>query len=104
MLLDGEDALLAAAGVEEDANGEGEVFLLGEGLDGLRLVVVEDLAVGGGEVEDVAVGVADGEVGVDEAGGEAEGGGVELGGGCGGGGWGRGVGGGSLLGVEGCGG
>jgi hypothetical protein len=62
------------------------------------------VAVGGGEVEDVAVGVADGEVGVDEAGGEAEGWGVEFGGGLGGGGWGWGVGGGGFLGVEGRGG
>ena len=82
LLFDGKDALLAAAGVEQEADGEREVFLLGEGFDGLRLVVVEDVAVGGGEVEDVAVGVADGEVGVDEAGGEVEGGGWKSGAGA----------------------
>ena len=104
LLLEGEDALLAAAGVEEDADGEGEILLLGEGLDDLGLVVVEDAAVGGGEVEDVAVGVADGEVGVDETGGEVEDLGGEGGGGCGGGsfaGGGRGVGRGSFLGADG---
>lgn len=102
LLLEGKDALLAAGGVEEDADGEGEVFLLGEGLDGLGLVVVEDAAVGGGEVEDVAGFVADGEVGLDEAGGEVEGGGVEVGRGLGGGvgGGGRGVWRGGFLGVE----
>jgi hypothetical protein len=107
LLLEEEDALLAAAGVEEEADGEREVFLLGEGLDGLGLMVVEDAAVGGGEVEDVAGGVADGEVGVDEAGGEVEGLGGEGGGGCergcfAGGGWG--VRRGGFLGAEGGGG
>ncbi len=47
LLLGGEDALLAAAGVEQDADGEREIFFLGEGLDGLGLMVVEDMAVGG---------------------------------------------------------
>ena len=92
MLLGGKDFELASAGVEEKADGEGEVFLLSEGFDGLGLVVVGYLAVGGSEVEDVAGSVADGEVGVDEAGGEVERGGLEIGGGLrrrgvGGGGW-----------------
>ena len=69
-------------------------------------MVVGDLAVGGGEVEDVAGGVADGQVGVYQAGGEAEGGGLLVGGGLGwsggGGRWGVGLGG--FLGVEGGGG
>ncbi len=34
----GEDVHLAAAGVEEDADGEGEIFFLGEVLDLLKLL------------------------------------------------------------------
>lgn len=73
-----------------------------EGLDGLGSVVVEELAVGGGEAQDVAGFVADGEVGLDEAGGEVEG--LDAGGGGrksrGGAGCGWGVGCGGFLGVE----
>ena len=66
LLLEGEDVHLAAGGVEQDADGEGEVLLLGEVLDGLRALVLEDAAVVLVEVGDVAVLVADGEVDVDE--------------------------------------
>jgi hypothetical protein len=66
LLLEGKDVLLAAAGVEEDADGEGEIFFLGEVLDGLGCPVFEDVAVVLVKVGDVAVFVADGEVNVDE--------------------------------------
>ena len=66
LLLEGEDVHLAAAGVEEDADGEGEIFLLGEVLGLLKLFVLEDAAVVLVEVGDVAALVADGEVDVDE--------------------------------------
>ena len=45
LLLEGEDVDLAAAGVEEDADGEREVFLLGEVLGLLELLVLVDAAV-----------------------------------------------------------
>ena len=66
LLLEGQDAYLAAAGVEEDADGEGEVLLLGEVLGGLEGLVLVDAAVVLVEVGDVAVLIADGEVDVDE--------------------------------------
>ena len=66
LLLEGEDVLLAAGGVEQDADGEGEILFLGEVLDGLGDLVLEDAAVVLVEVGDEAVLVADGEVDVDE--------------------------------------
>ena len=65
-LFEGKDVLLAAAGVEEDADGEGEIFLLGEVLGFLEGLVLVDAAVVFVEVGDVAALVADGEVDVDE--------------------------------------
>src|SRR6202000_3272729 len=44
-LFEGEDVLLAAAGVEEDADGEGEIFFLGEVFGGLGDLVFVDCAV-----------------------------------------------------------
>ncbi len=73
LLLEGKDVLLAAAGIEQNADGEGEIFLLGEVFDGLRIVVLVDLAVFLAEAGDVAVLVADGEIGVDEVDVELEG-------------------------------
>ncbi len=64
VLLHGEDVLLAAAGVEQNADGEGQVLFLGEVLGLLRLLVLEDLAVVLVQVGDEAVLVADGEVDV----------------------------------------
>ncbi len=65
-LFEGEDVHLAAAGVEEDTDGEGEIFFLSEVLGLLEALVLEDAAVVFVEVGDVAVLVADGEVDVDE--------------------------------------
>ena len=65
-MFEGENVLLAAAGVEEDADGEGEIFFLGEVLGLLEVLVLEDAAVVLVEVGDVAALVADGEVDVDE--------------------------------------
>jgi hypothetical protein len=66
LLLEGEDVALAAAGVEEDADGEWKIFFLGEVLGLLRSLVFEDAAVVFMEVGDEAALVADGEVDVDE--------------------------------------
>ena len=66
LLLEGEDVDLASAGVEENADGEGEIFFLGEVLGLLQVLVFKDGAVVLVEVGDVAVLVADGEVDVDE--------------------------------------
>ena len=66
LLLEGEDVLLGAGGIEEDADGEGEVFLLGEVFGFLEFLILVDAAVVLVEVGDVAVLVADGEVDVDE--------------------------------------
>ena len=57
---------LAAAGVEQDADGQRQVLLLGEALDGLRIVVLGHLAVVFAQVGDEAVLVARGEVDVDQ--------------------------------------
>src|ERR1700678_4145545 len=57
---------LAAAGVEQDANGEGEIFFLGEVLGLLEGLVLVDAAVILMKASDEAVFVANGEVDVDE--------------------------------------
>ena len=102
LLLEGEDVDLAAAGVEEDADGEGEIFFLGKVLGLLEDLVLEDAAVVFVEVGDEAALVADGEVDVDEVDVDFEGLGVAdvdgLGLGLAGGG--RTAGGGGLLRVE----
>ena len=66
LLLEGKYVHLAAAGVEEDADGEGEVFFLGEVFGLLKIFVLVDAAVVFVEVGEEAVLVADGEVDVDE--------------------------------------
>ncbi len=66
LLLEGEDVHLAAGGVEQDADGEGEVLLLGEVLGLLELLVLEDAAVALVEIGDEAVLVADREVDVNQ--------------------------------------
>jgi hypothetical protein len=103
LLLEGEDVHLAAAGVEEDADGEREIFFLGEVLGLLKVLVFVDAAVVLVEVGDVAGLVADGEVDVYEVDVDLEGLDVAdidgLGGGVAGGGWS--AGGGCLLRVEG---
>ena len=66
LLFERKDILLAAAGVEEDADGEGEVLLLSEVLGGLEDLVLVDAAVILVEIGDVAVFIADGEVEIDE--------------------------------------
>ena len=65
VLFKGQDVRLAAAGVEQDANGQGEVLLLGETFDGLSSLVLGDLAIVFAEAADEAVLVARGEVDVD---------------------------------------
>jgi len=94
---------LAAAGVEEDADGEGEIFLLGKVLGLLEGLVLVDAAVVFVEVGDEAALVADGEVDVDEVDVDFEGLGVADVDGLGRGvaGWGRAAGGGCLLRVKG---
>ena len=102
LLFEGEDVALAATGVEEDADGEGKIFLLGEVLGLLESLVFVDAAVVFVEVGDEAALVADGEVDVDEVDLNFEGLGVAdvdgLGGGVAGGGWAAGFG--CLLRVE----
>ena len=66
LLLERQDVDLAAAGVEQDADGEGEILLLGEVLGLLKFLVLVDVAVVLVEVGNVAVFIADGEVDVDE--------------------------------------
>ena len=106
LLLQGEDVGLGAGGVEQDADGEGEIFFLGEVLDRLRRFVFGDSAVVFVEVGDVAVLVAGAEVDVDEVGGDFQGGSVDafvgLGSGCGAGGGRAGRGGGLLSQEAGC--
>ncbi len=74
----GEDVHLGAGGVEEDADGERQVLLLGEVLDLLRLFVLEEGAVVLVEVGDVAVFIAHRHVEVDEVDGDLESLGVEA--------------------------
>ena len=73
LLLEREDVLLAAAGVDKNSDGEREILLLGKVLDGLGLMVFGKL------IADrlwcrlvLAVVFAHGEVGVDEVGGDVE--------------------------------
>jgi len=103
LLLEGKYVHLAAAGVEEDADGEGEVFFLGEVFGLLKIFVLVDAAVVFVEVGEEAVLVADGEVDVDEVDVDLEGLDVVLIDGLSGGiaGWGRAARGGCLLRVEG---
>jgi hypothetical protein len=58
--------VLFRSSVEEDADGEGEIFFLGEVLGLLKFFVLEDVAVVLMEIGDIAALVADGEVDVDE--------------------------------------
>ena len=102
-LLKGKDVLLAAAGIEQDADGEGKVFLLREVLEGLELAVFKEAAVAVFEAGDETALIVDGEVDVDEVDVDVEGGSVGVAGLLGGGGAGgrRIVGGWSFLGAEG---
>jgi len=104
-LLKGKDVLLAAAGIEQNADGERQVFLLREVLEGLELAVFKEAAVAVFEAGDETALVVDGEVDVDEIDVDVEGGGVGvallLGGSGAGGRWA--VGGRGFLGAEGCG-
>src|SRR6185437_4871794 len=79
LLFHGQDVLLRAGGIEQNADGEREFFLLGEVLDGLGNFVLGDRAVGLGEVGYEAVLVARGEEDVDEVDVDVDGGGVDVG-------------------------
>ena len=90
LLLEREDVLLGAGGIEQKADGEREILFLGEVFDGLRALVLEEGAVFLDEVGDEAVLVARGEEEVDEVDIDLDGGRVDVGqglpGGVGGGG------------------
>ena len=78
LLFEGKDVHLAAGGVEQDANGEGKVLLLGKVLDGLRGLVFGEGAVVLDQVGDEAFAVAGGEVEVDQVDLDVDGGGVGV--------------------------
>ena len=66
VLFQRQDVGLAAAGVEQDSDRQGQVLLLCQPLDDLRIVVFGDLAVVFAKAGDEAVLVAHGEVDVDQ--------------------------------------
>jgi len=65
-LLQRQNGLLAAAGVQQNTDGEREIFFLRKVFDGLLFGIFKDAAVIFAEAGDVAVFVADGEIDVDK--------------------------------------